>query len=291
MSAGAPLSAGALLAQAAARFAAAGLETPRLEARLLLGAASGVDPAQLALDPERAIAPDAAQRFESFIVRRLAHEPSAYITGRRGFWTMELETPPGVLIPRPETEGLIDAVLADIPPEERGFAFDILDLGTGTGAILIALLTELPNAAGTGIDVSPLALETAQRNALSHGAGARAQFMRSSWFSHAPRRAFDLIVSNPPYIETAAIKGLAPEVAAFEPPLALDGGADGLGAYRAIAAGAGGFLAPGGRLFLEIGAGQGAALRDLFSFHGFTLDRARADFSGIERILAFRHRG
>ncbi len=275
--------AAALIAKGASRLTLAGIETPQREARLLLAHLLDMPAAELALTPDRDIDVTTASRFAEAIERREAHEPFAYITGRRDFWSLELEVTPATLIPRPDTETLVETALkiAGHPAAP----LNILDLGTGTGAVLLALLAELPRAEGLGVDVSEAALEVARRNALRSGLGRRARFGISSWWSHA-NGVFDLIVSNPPYIPSRDIAGLDADVRDFEPHLALDGGPDGLGAYRAILSGAAPRLAEGGAVIVEVGVGQAGDVAAMMRASGLPFTATRRDLSGIERVVA-----
>ncbi len=273
----------ALLANAAAVLGDAGIENPQREAKLLLAHILMCAPAKLMAQTVR---PEQAAQFHRMVDRRVRHEPFAYITGTRGFWTLDLEVTPATLIPRPDTETLIDAALAHVG--DRRAPLDILDLGTGTGAILIALLSELPNATGQGVDVSREALSIAERNALRAGVGIRARFAISSWWSHVSG-SFDLIVSNPPYIPSADIAGLEPDVRDFEPHLALDGGPDGLAAYRAIATLAPARLNPGGALLAEVGLGQAPDVAAIFAAAGLSDTDIRHDLAGKARVVIARH--
>jgi release factor glutamine methyltransferase len=211
--------------------------------------------------------------FEALLARRLVHEPVAYITGRRAFWTIELQVGPGVLIPRPDSETLIEAAVAYFGT--RG-PRRILDLGTGPGTLLLAALDQWPQASGIGIDASEAALAFARRNAIP-----RADFRLGDWGEGLDER-FDLILCNPPYVEGGA--ALAPEVADWEPAAALYAGADGLDAYRALAPRLGALLAPGGIVCLEIGAGQCDSVRLLLADRGFTIE-SRKDLNAVERCL------
>jgi release factor glutamine methyltransferase len=216
--------------------------------------------------------------FDALTERRLAHEPVAYIIGRRAFWTIELEVGPGVLIPRPDSETLIEAAIARFGVEGPA---TILDLGTGPGTLLLAALDQWPNATGTGVDVLPKALAYARRNAERIGFAGRARFVSGDWGEGLNER-FDLILCNPPYIETRA--PLMAEVATWEPALALYAGDDGLNAYVWLAPELGKLLAPGGVACVEIGAGQAEAVSALFAAEGFTIE-SRSDLRGILRCL------
>ena len=273
----------ALIAEGEGALTAAGIENPRREARLLLAHVLGREASDLALEGERAVDAEPAAAFRVALARRAAHEPFAYIAGRRAFWSFDFAVTPATLIPRPDTETLVETALklAGHPSAP----LEILDLGTGSGAILIALLSELPNATGFGVDISEPALAIARRNALRSGVAARARFARSSWWSHVSG-SFDLVVSNPPYIPTAEIAALDPDVRDHEPRLALDGGPDGLAAYRAIAGVAVSRLTPGGALIVEVGQGQAQDVARMFMASGFAATEIAADLAGIPRVVA-----
>jgi release factor glutamine methyltransferase len=259
------------IAAATARLKAAG-DTPRLDAELIMAHALGVSREDMLLNRMDS---DAPGRFEGLVRRRLAHEPVAYVTGRRGFWTIELEVGPGVLIPRPDSETLIEAAVARFGDEGPR---RILDLGTGPGTLLLAALDQWPEATGLGIDASPQALGYARRNAVP-----RAEFRQGDWDEGVDER-FDLILVNPPYVEAGA--DLPPEIARWEPGEALYAGADGLAAYRRLAPRLGRLLAPGGIACVEIGAGQEKDVRALFAAQGFTTE-SQVDLRGIVRCLIF----
>jgi len=267
-------------------LAAAGIASPALDARLLLLAATGLTHAALIGAPERVVSQGEARRLDELACRRLVREPLSRILGEREFYGRRFTIGAASLDPRPDTETLIDRGLAFARTQA---APAILDLGTGSGAILVTLLAELPRARGTGTDVSEAALDVARANARSHGVRARARFVAANWCRGVTGR-FDLIVSNPPYIPSGNISGLEPEVRDHDPILALDGGPDGLDAYRAIAAGTQAWLSTGGLLVLEIGEGQHDAVAGLFAAHGWRPAAAAAaslDLSGRVRVLAF----
>lgn len=269
-----------LLAQATARLAAAGVPDAGRDARLLLAAALGVDPMRLTLG--LAEPPDAAalRRFDAALAAREARQPVAQIIGRRAFWGRDFRVTRDVLDPRPETETLVGLAL--------GSSFGtVLDLGTGSGAILLTLLAERCQARGLGTDLSPAALAVARGNAAALGLEDRADFALSDWFSAVTGR-FDLIVSNPPYIAAAEMAHLAPEVRDWEPRLALTPGGDGLAAYRAIAAGAAAHLKPGGCLLLEIGAAQGPEVAAICAAAGLDSPRIHPDLDGRDRVVEAR---
>jgi release factor glutamine methyltransferase len=262
------------LADAAGRLAAVS-DTARLDAELLMAYALGVERETLLL---HRLDDQVPAGFEPLVERRLAHEPAAYIIGRRAFWTIELEVGPGVLIPRPDSETLIEAAIERFGTEGPA---TILDLGTGPGTLLLAALDQWPRATGVGVDVLPKALAYARRNAARLGLANRARIVSGEWGEGLNER-FDLILCNPPYIEGVAV--LMPEVANWEPHQALFAGDDGLDAYRWLAPELGKLLAPGGVACIEIGAGQEKAVSALFAAQGFTIE-SRRDLGGILRCL------
>ncbi|SFS06226.1 peptide chain release factor N(5)-glutamine methyltransferase [Sphingomonas jatrophae] len=268
-------------ALAAATERLAGLSaTPRLDAELLMAHALGVTREALLLGGLAAPAPE---DFGALVERRLAHEPIAYITGTRGFWTIELAVGPGALVPRPDSETLIEAAAAHFaggPGPTR-----ILDLGTGSGALLLAALDEWPGASGIGIDASPAARSWAARNAEALGMAARAEICDGGWTGTGER--FDLILCNPPYIGTG--ETLPRDVAAWEPASALFAGADGLDDYRAIAPVLAPQLAPGGVACIEIGCTQAMTAGALFEAEGFDVV-VRRDLGGRDRCLVVTHK-
>ncbi len=270
----------------AARLRQTGVETPALDARLLLGAALGLDlTGMIAASTRRVTAAEAAQ-LEGFARRRIAGEPVARIVGNGEFWGLPLRLSADTLAPRPDTETVVEAALGMIGAQAG--ALRIVDIGVGSGAILLALLHELPEAFGVGVDVSPGALRTAQANAASLGLSRRARFVASDYLAALAGR-FDLIVANPPYIRSADIAALATEVRDHDPRRALDGGVDGLNAYRAIARQACARLAPGGALVLEIGQGQGADVERIVAATGLRLEGPpKPDLSGTPRVVSAR---
>jgi release factor glutamine methyltransferase len=275
----------AALKEAVLLMKAAGLDTPVLDARLIVQHALGISWDTLYLKDDQPLTDGERARLEGELARRAAHEPVSRIVGRRHFWTLDLAVSPDTLDPRADTETLIEAVLAAIPDRTR--PLKILDLGTGTGAILLALLAEYPGAAGLGVDLSDGALAIARINADSHGLADRASFVRGNW-AEGLSGPFDLIVSNPPYIVEADLAGLPPEVREHDPMLALDGGADGLDAYRALIPAIPVMLAPDGIAVLEIGAGQGDDVCRVAGDSGLAVVARRADLGGIERALSFK---
>ncbi len=266
-------------------FRLAGIEDPEIDARALLGHALQLERAQLISHSERILDAHEAATISAFAARRLKREPVSRIIGHREFWNVMLQLSPDVLDPRPETETVVEAALDGIAGDAlRTERLRILDIGTGSGALLLALLSELPNAVGTGTDISTAALAVARANAERNGLGGRCTFVACDIAAGLPG-PFDLIVSNPPYIARGDIASLAPEVRDYDPAIALDGGDDGLHGYRAIAAQARGLLAAGGRLIVELGAGQEVAVRALFTEAGMTVAPARDDLAGIPRAL------
>jgi release factor glutamine methyltransferase len=270
----------------AARLRNHGIETPELDARLLIGAALGLDHTGLATQARRLISRDDAEIIEAFAQRRIAREPVARIVGRKEFWGLDLDVSAATLVPRPDTETVIEAALAvqrdgDLPRDGLRMA----DIGTGSGAILLALLSEWPDAHGIGTDISAAALAVARENARRLGLDRRAGFVRCE-YAAALRGPFDLIVSNPPYIPSAGIAALDPDVRDYDPRLALDGGADGLAAYRVLAPQAAALLAPGGALVLEIGAEQGDDVSLIVRAAGLAVsDPPRRDLAGRDRVV------
>jgi len=272
--------------EVAERLRASGLETPELDARLLVGHALGLDHRALTVESARVLTRPETDRLGADVARRLRREPVARIVGRKEFWSLPLRITPAVLVPRPETETVVEAALAVVV---RTSAARIADIGVGSGAILLALLSELRHAVGIGTDRDTGALEVAHRNAEHLGLAGRAAFVACD-FGAALAGSCDLVVSNPPYIATPDIATLAPEVRDFDPRGALDGGSDGLTAYRAIAADACRLLAPGGWLVVEVGIGQADAVTALLAGGGLEPAGApRRDLSGVPRVVTARY--
>jgi release factor glutamine methyltransferase len=269
------------LRDATARLQAAGVEGAARDARRLLAHALGIAPDVLAGRMADPMPEAAAHAFAALVARRAAREPVSHLTGARAFWGREFLVTRDVLDPRPETETLVALALAE--PFRR-----VLDLGTGSGCILVTLLAEGPGAQGVGTDISAQALVVAGENAARHGVAERLVLTPSDWFGDIGGR-YDLIVSNPPYIAADEMAGLAPEVRDHEPRLALTDGADGLTAYRAIAARAARFLTPWGRLLVEIGPGQGQAVSRLFAEAGLERVAIHTDLDGRDRVVSARH--
>lgn len=269
------------LREGAGRLRGAGIDNPRLEARLLLAHALALTPSALLADLR---APVDTAAYEMLLTRRAAHEPLAYITGHREFWSLDLAVSPATLIPRPETETLIEAAIDAFP--DRARVRCILDLGTGTGALLLAALQEFPAANGVGIDRNPDACLLARRNAAMLGMTDRACFVCADWAAPLVGR-FDLALCNPPYIPTPDLAGLMPEVARHEPVAALDGGTDGLDCYRRILPELPRLLSERGLGVLELGTGQMQAVSILASGLGLSTCM-RADLAGVARALLLR---
>ena len=271
-----------LMAQA---FSQAGIEDAKVDARALLCHALRIDRARLLADSDRVLEAREVAALSALAARRLKREPVSRIRGRKEFWNLMLEVTPAVLTPRPETETVVEAAL-DLFGRD-GMKMEmlrILDIGTGSGALLLALLSELPKAVGLGTDISEDALETARANAERNGLKDRCTFLACD-IAEGVEGEFDLIVSNPPYVVHDEIATLVPEVRDYAPTVALDGGKDGLDCYRAIARQAPRLLAAGGRLIVELGAGQEGAVRTLFTKAGLQVGAARPDLAGIPRAL------
>ncbi len=266
-------------------FADAGLDSPDLDARILLLEVLQIDAAEIAARPHIALGDEAALRLADFAGRRLAREPVGRILGRREFWGLPFELSPETLEPRPDTETVVETALSLRSDRRADFRF--LDLGTGSGCLLIALLHEWPWATGIGIDRSPGALVAARRNAVRNGVAGRAAFAASDWGA-AVRGRFELIVSNPPYIASSDLLGLAPEVRKHDPTPALDGGTDGLAAYRVIFAAAADLLAPRGALVAEIGSTQQQEIERLAHAARLVVARIAQDLAGLPRAVVLR---
>jgi release factor glutamine methyltransferase len=266
-------------------LAEAGFETAGLDARVLVLSALGISGADLVARPDTLLTTEEAERLADFARRRLAHEPVARIVGEREFWGLPFRLSPEALVPRPDTETVIETALGLIP--DRRAPLRLIDFGTGSGCILVALLHELPRARGLGVDRSPGALRTARDNAAANGVGDRSLFVASDWAS-AIRGPVDLVVSNPPYIASPVIPELDREVREHDPLLALDGGSDGLDAYRILLGEARRLLVPGGLMVLEIGYDQAEALRRLARSHDLEILRVSHDLSGNPRCIALK---
>jgi len=266
---------------------AAGVDSPVLDSRLLLEAATGVERVVIVTDPYRVVSEEEVGAFDGLLARRIAREPMSHILGRKAFWTLDFKVTPDVLAPRPETEFVVEAVVAET---SSAVPLQVLDFGVGTGAILLSILSVRPLAMGLGIDVSPAALDVAAHNANALGFEDRVTLMEGAW-GEGLQGHFDVIVSNPPYIPTGDLAGLDPEVARFEPVLALDGGADGLEAYRALAPHIARLLAPEGIAVLEFGLGQADAVAEILGAAGLATKRLVQDLTARPRVWIVTHRG
>lgn len=266
-------------------FRAGGVEEAEADARVLIGHALHLDRARLIAQSDRILEAREVTVISALATRRLRREPVSRIVGQKEFWSLPIFVTPDVLVPRPETETVVEAALDFVI--RSGLRLEklrVLDIGTGSGVLLLALLNELKNAIGTGTDVSSAALDVARANAARCRLDSRCNFVVCN-IAAGVEGPFDLIVSNPPYIAHDEIETLAPEVRDYDPRVALDGGQDGLDAYRSIAGDAKRILAPGGRLFVELGAGQDEQVRALFTKAGLSPGIPRKDLAGIPRVL------
>jgi release factor glutamine methyltransferase len=269
------------------------IDSNRLDAELLLGHVLNMTRAQLVVTANSPLTRKQWEQYEAVLTRRLRHEPVAYIRGRQEFWSLDLDVTPKVLIPRPETERLVEIVLGLAADFRVADVLRIVDLGTGSGAIAIALASELSGAQVWAVDCSTAALSVARRNATRNGVADRIHFLQSDLFAGLEffKNRFDLIVSNPPYIRCGDIANLEPEVSRWEPRGALDGGFDGLDYYRRIVAEAFDYLSPGGAVALEIGADMGSSVTALFSGAGGIDAQVFQDYSCKDRVVVARPRG
>ncbi len=276
-----------VVAEATRCLAEAGIEAPRRDARLLVCSLLGGGPELLLARPERRLSDSEAAAVDAAVVRRARREPISRILGRREFWSLEFLLDAETLDPRPDSETLVEAVLQWVPQPDK--ALKLLDLGSGSGCLLLALVSELPKAKGLGVDVAPGAVAMATENARRLGFAERAAFIEGTWQGDLPMPGcggpWDIVISNPPYIPTADIDALEPEVSAYDPALALDGGTDGLAAYRALIPRAAAVLGGDGLLALEVGEGQATAVRSLLEEGGFSGVWTVRDLSGIERCV------
>jgi release factor glutamine methyltransferase len=267
------------------RLKAAGVDSPVIDARLLVEAAANATRADLLTDPYRELTDDQAATLEDYVARRTRREPVSHILGRKGFWKIMVGVNSKVLTPRPETEVIVDHALRAFAEHE---SFSLLDLGVGSGAIALAILAERPAARGLGVDVSEEALAVARENAANLGLAGRIALLRGDWTAGLQEDGFDLVVSNPPYIPTRDIETLQPEVRDHEPRLALDGGEDGLDAYRLLAPEILRVLKPGGLLLVEIGYDQGETVPPLFLAAGAEGVGVLKDLSDRNRVVIGR---
>ena len=272
----------AMLVEATARLRAAGIDSARRDARILL--AHAMDERDL---DRSDLDPASVSRFSAFVERRGAREPVAYITGRKEFWSLDFNVGPGVLVPRPESETLIESLTVLVP--DRNASLSLLDLGTGSGCLLLSALREYPRSLGIGIDASDEALRWARRNVAKLGLEDRCRLLLGNWEQKIDG-VFDAILANPPYIASGSIAALAPEVSCYEPVQALDGGPDGLAAYRMISPKAASLLKPGGAVLAEIGEGQSDSVTTIFEAAGLEVVKITRDLSGIPRCVVGRPR-
>ena len=276
-----------LLVRATRQLGECGIDSAALDAALLLQYATGMAREQLITDSQRTLDKASIDRFQALVERRSRREPVAYLTGHQEFWSLDFFVTSAVLIPRPETERLIEITLARIVERGPGSVVRIFDLGTGSGAIAVSLAKEIPSAAIIACDISPHALQVAQRNATEHSVLTRIQFIHGDLFAAlgADTVRFDFILANPPYIRRDTLAQLPPDVYRWEPLAALDGGADGLIFYRRMAAEAVPLLSPDGEMIVEIGADQGTAVVDLFVDAGFSDTELYQDYAGRNRVV------
>lgn len=265
----------------------AGIESASLDARLLVAEATGASQETLIGHPRRGLSQSEEKTLQALAARRILREPVAYILGRKEFWGLEFTVSPAVLVPRPDSETLVEAALSWA--RCKSIPLRILDFGTGSGCLLLSLLHELPSATGVGVDISEAALEVARQNAQRLGLYQRTEWIRSEWGTEISE-VVDIIISNPPYIAEAELPGLEPEVREFEPKGALISGADGLDSYRAIRKHAERLLKQEGIILLEVGASQALEVAEIFAGKEFTPAGVYKDLAGVERCLAFCRR-
>lgn len=285
MGQGTDITIGELLAQSRRQLQEAGIDSAALDARLLLQHAAGLTPEALISAGNEPVSPDVVDALAALLERRVAREPVSRIIGRREFWSMEFMLSPGTLDPRPDSETVIEAVLEWV--DEKGLRdapLRIADLGTGTGCLLLAVLSELPNATGMGVDISSDSIMTAEANAKVHGFSERSDFRNQSWDTLETQH-FDVVISNPPYIPETDSESLEPEVARFDPKDALYGGIDGLENYRKIAGLLKNILSKNGAAFFEVGIGQFNDVQQIFEQEGFLPGAIKRDLAGIERCV------
>ena len=275
------------ISKATERLAKEPIGPPRMAAETLMMFALGCDRAHLYAHPKRELNPQEQSKYEDAVALRAGGKPLQYITGVQEFWGLEFSVSPAVLIPRPETEHLVSAALEKVALMNRDDV-RIIDVGTGSGCVALALASELPEANLEACDISAAALEVARKNGVKLGFADRVKFYESDLLC-AAEGEFDIIVSNPPYVASQEFAGLMPEVAGFEPRLALDGGVDGLDAYRALAGASHKLVTPGGRFVIEVGAGQALEVASLFAEAGWRAQRTWKDLGGIERVVSVEH--
>ncbi|NQV85217.1 MAG: peptide chain release factor N(5)-glutamine methyltransferase [Rhodospirillales bacterium] len=273
---------GHCLDKAAKRLTAAGIDSARLDARLLAARALGWDAGQVVARPDHTLTPEQGRILDALFGRREAREPMSIILGCVEFWSLDFTVTPDVLAPRPDSETLVEAVLAHV--EDKDSTPTIVDFGTGSGCLLLALLHELSNARGVGVDISEAAIAVAEGNAQRLHLDGRARFQVSDWDAQVEGQ-FDLVIANPPYIAESDFLDIAPEVARFEPRLALSGGMDGLDCYRALAPALNRRLASQGRAFVEIGADQAETVADVLGNAGLVVKTVHQDLAGRSRVI------
>lgn len=278
---------GELINLAARRLKTAGVDSARLDSRLIIGHVTGLDQSALLSRRDDPVPADVIERAEPLIGKREKRQPLAQILGRREFWSLPFHVTPDTLIPRPDSETVIISALEWAGTADRPLR--VLDLGCGTGCLLLALLSEWPEATGVGVDIEAAAVRVAEENAQCLGLDGRARFVRANWGEGVDGK-FDVVVSNPPYVPEGDAETLAPEVVAFEPASALFGGADGLGAFRALSGCIGRLLAPGGGVFLEIGMGQEPDVSRIMAEAGFDVFERKNDLAGVVRCLTIHRR-
>ena len=273
---------GGAFEQACLQLLEAGVREPRLDVRLLIAHVTGSDTASVFGFPERRLGKGQVRELNQLVKRRIDREPMAHILGTREFWSLPFSVTRDTLVPRPDSETLIEAVLQHFSDTTKKRS--ILELGTGSGCLLLALLSEFPNANGTGVDRSDAALEVAERNAKALKLDHRASFVNGNW-ADAIKDQYEIVISNPPYIPSDEIQNLDADVALFEPMSALDGGADGLDSYRIIVAQIHRVMAEEAYIFLETGTGQAPAVADMIEASGMQVIDIKKDLSGIERCV------
>ncbi len=279
------------LADGSKAIAGSESDSPRLDIEVLLAHALHMAREDLFINFDKVLTDSQQEKFNQMLARRVANEPVARILGFKEFWSMDFKLNEATLIPRPDSETLVAAVINYANGLSKTDGLKVLDLGTGTGCLLLSVLSELKTATGRGVDAEPLAVSMATENAKNLGLGDRAEFSVFNWLTgegaDLGAEKFDIIISNPPYIESSDIAGLQTEVAGFDPKLALDGGADGMLHYRVLAKFAKNYLQSGGCFFLEIGIGQTDDVSQIFNDNGWKLAVKHKDIAGVTRVLAF----
>lgn len=274
-----------ILKEAEAELQQGGIESADIDARLLVQHVTGLTREDILLKPERLIEDIKVKHLKELLARRALHEPVSRIIGLRDFWRHQFKISPETLDPRPDSEILVESVLS-----RRGHAKNILDLGTGSGCLLLSILGDAPELTGVGIDISEGAIDVARENAKRLGLAARASFAATGWETYSPKNLFDIVISNPPYIAWHEGPDLEPEVAEYDPDRALFGGEDGLAAYREIALLLPEFLKPEGLVFLEIGATQAKSVTDILAKAGYDVIQIQHDLAKRDRVLVAKKR-